>query len=201
VLIRMGPQLGVSRFLVTNVFPYTEELCAEMLYARSVDGGTDTAPSPWSPGIDLPRMDLNDASQEALLQTLRYRNNVTWNGANLGQQRGRCPFIQSGSIVINWEGNISPCLALMHSYPTYLHGHKRSVRRQILGNLADRDLGSIWGDPDYLAFRKRLQEFDFAPCTWCGGCEMAEKNEEDCFSNTFPTCGGCLWAQGVIQCP
>ncbi len=26
-------------------------------------------------------------------------------------------------------------------------------------------------------------------------------NEEDCFGNTFPTCGGCLWAQGVIRCP
>jgi hypothetical protein len=30
---------------------------------------------------------------------------------------------------------------------------------------------------------------------------MAEKNEEDCFANSFPTCGGCLWAQGVIQYP
>jgi len=26
-------------------------------------------------------------------------------------------------------------------------------------------------------------------------------NLEDCFGNSAPTCGGCLWAQGLIQCP
>ncbi|HBH13749.1 MAG TPA: hypothetical protein DDX29_11650 [Clostridiales bacterium] len=26
-------------------------------------------------------------------------------------------------------------------------------------------------------------------------------NEKDCLKNEFPACGGCLWAQGVIQCP
>jgi hypothetical protein len=30
---------------------------------------------------------------------------------------------------------------------------------------------------------------------------LLESNEEDCYGNTFPVCGGCLWAQGVIQCP
>ena len=35
----------------------------------------------------------------------------------------------------------------------------------------------------------------------CGGCNQVDANKEDCFGSTFPTCGGCLWAQGVIQCP
>jgi len=30
---------------------------------------------------------------------------------------------------------------------------------------------------------------------------VLEHNEEDCFGNEHPTCGGCLWAQGFIQCP
>jgi hypothetical protein len=30
---------------------------------------------------------------------------------------------------------------------------------------------------------------------------LAEANLEDCLGNTAPACGGCLWAQGVIQCP
>jgi cholesterol oxidase len=38
-------------------------------------------------------------------------------------------------------------------------------------------------------------------CTFCGGCDMSESNVEDCFGNEFPTCGGCLWSQGVVQCP
>lgn len=199
-LIRMGPKFGVSRYMVTNVFPYTEEMCKEMLYSRTVDG-EDSTPSPWAPLINLPRMDLNEASQDAIFHTLRNRHNVHWNGVTLGQDRGRCPFIEKGSITVCWDGAVSPCLALMHQYDTYLHDRPRSVQRHIVGHLGEQDLGSIWNAPDYVAFRKRVQEFDFAPCTWCGGCEMSEKNEEDCFSNIFPTCGGCLWAQGVIQCP
>ena len=37
-LIHMGPKLGISQYMVTNVFPYTEEMCKEMLYIRSMDG-------------------------------------------------------------------------------------------------------------------------------------------------------------------
>ncbi len=36
-LIHMGPKLGISQYMVTNVFPYTEEMCKEMLYIRSMD--------------------------------------------------------------------------------------------------------------------------------------------------------------------
>ena len=199
-LMRMSSQLGASRYMITNVFPYTEEMCKEMLYLRSVDG-VDSTPSPWAPRIDLPRIDLNPESQEAILHSLRYRNNVNINGVTLGQDRGHCPFIESGSIAIRWDGSVSSCLPLMHGYTTYLNGKTRSVRANIIGSLAKQDVLSIWEMPDYVAFRKRVQAFDFSPCTWCGGCSWSEANEEDCFANPFPTCGGCLWAQGVIQCP
>jgi MoaA/NifB/PqqE/SkfB family radical SAM enzyme len=198
-LIRMGPKLGISRYMVTNVFPYTEEMCKEMLYTRTVDG-VDSTPSPWAPRIDLPRIDLDEASQEAIFQAIRNRQNVRWNGVTLGQDRGRCPFIEKGAVSVSWDGAISPCLALMHQYNTFLHNKPRSVERHIVGNLADHDLDTIWNIPDYVAFRKRVEAFDFSPCTWCGGCSWSETNKEDCFANTFPTCGGCLWAQGVVQC-
>jgi MoaA/NifB/PqqE/SkfB family radical SAM enzyme len=199
-LIRMSSKLGVSRYNVTNVFPYTEEMRGEMLYARSVDG-VDSIPSMWQPLIDLPRLDFDDASQGAIIKAIRNRHNISLNNVPLGQERGHCPFIERGSVSIAWTGEVSPCLALMHGYETFLNSQRRKVRRCVLGNLHDQDLLSAWETPEYVAFRKRVQEFDFAPCTWCGGCEMAEANEEDCFANPFPTCGGCLWAQGVIQCP
>lgn len=41
--------------------------------------------------------------------------------------------------------------------------------------------------------------FQFGPCTFCGGCDLSESNEEDCLGKTFPICGGCLWAQGMIH--
>ncbi len=53
----------------------------------------------------------------------------------------------------------------------------------------------------YAEFREKVKTFDYSPCHLCGGCSLLEKNEEDCYGNTFPACGGCLWAQGIIQCP
>jgi len=73
--------------------------------------------------------------------------------------------------------------------------------RQADGNVRQRPLLDLWLDPDYVAFRQRVQNFEFSPCTFCGGCDWAEANLEDCRGNILPSCGGCLWAQGVIQCP
>jgi len=92
-LIKKGPSLGVSRFMVTNVFPYTKEMCGEMLDVFSVDS-FESRSSPWTPHIDLPRMDMNETSQEAIFRTLRNRHNVRMNGVSLGQEHGRCPFIE-----------------------------------------------------------------------------------------------------------
>jgi hypothetical protein len=85
-----------------------------------------------------------------------------------------------------------------------LHTHKHRqhlVKRHILGNIAEHDLLDLWLEPEYVQYRERVHSFAFAPCTFCGGCELLDTNEEDCLGNTFPSCGGCLWAQGVIQCP
>lgn len=199
-LIRMSTRLGVSRYMVTNVLPYTEEMCSESLYTRSLDT-VDSAPSFWSPRIDLPRIDMNPDGQEALVQTMRYRNNIRLNNVPLNQEHGRCPFVEQGSVAIGWDGAVSPCLPLMHHHTSYLNDRQRSIRRHSVGNLSEQNLEAIWSAPDYVAFRKRVYEFAFSPCTLCGGCDLADSNEEDCFGNTFPTCGGCLWAQGVIQCP
>jgi hypothetical protein len=63
------------------------------------------------------------------------------------------------------------------------------------------DLFEIWNSKAYADFREKVKAFDYSPCHVCGGCSMLESNEEDCYGNAFPVCGGCLWAQGVIQCP
>ena len=200
-LIRMGPKLGVSRYMVTNVFPYTEEMCKEMLYTRLDRRGRTRPPLPGRRASTCRAWTSDQDSQDAIVQAMRYRHNVHLNGVTLGQDRGRCPFIEKGAVAVCWDGAVSPCLALMHQYKTFLHNRPRSVQRHSVGRLDDLDLASIWNAPDYVAFRKRVEAFDFSPCTWCGGCSWSEANQEDCFANTFPTCGGCLWAQGVIQCP
>jgi len=102
---------------------------------------------------------------------------------------------------VGWDGVVSPCLPLLHSHAAFLYERKRFSRRHVIGNIDEHDLQELWNRPDYIALRERVQNFDFSPCVFCGGCNLSQSNEEDCIGNTFPTCGGCLWAQGVIQCP
>ena len=132
---------------------------------------------------------------------MRGGHSVWLAGRSFEEASDRCPFIRKGVTAISWEGNVSPCLPLLHSHKSYVDGRERFSRHYIVGNVAERNLEDLWNVPEYVAFRERVQEFDFSPCIICGGCDLFEKNEEDCFGSPFPTCGGCLWAQGIIQCP
>ncbi|GAB4505860.1 MAG: tungsten cofactor oxidoreductase radical SAM maturase [Anaerolineales bacterium] len=199
-LLRVASRYGISHYMMTNVLPYSAEMCEEALYTRALDA-MESQPSMWSPSLQLLRMDWNEDTLMPLYQTLRARHNVQINGARLNPAEGRCPFIETGAVAVSWDGSVSPCLGLMHSHVSYLYDKPRAVSRYVVGNVNDAALSEIWNNADHLAFRQRVHEFDFSPCTLCGGCDMAEANLEDCFGNTFPTCGGCLWAWGVIQCP
>jgi MoaA/NifB/PqqE/SkfB family radical SAM enzyme len=199
-VMRLGMRLIADRFLITNVLPYTIEMCAELLYA-SVLGTITSSYSPLFPHLSLPKIEMNEITRDPLYRVIR-----TWQIANfdrdkVGDLSNYCPFIEGGSTAICWDGSLSPCLPLMHSHISFLQERKRFSRRYVIGNVAERSVSDLWNAPKYIALRERVQSFEFPPCTSCGGCHLSKTNEEDCFGNTFPTCGGCLWAQGVIQCP
>jgi MoaA/NifB/PqqE/SkfB family radical SAM enzyme len=200
VLLKMSTKLGISRYLVTNVLPYTKDMCDEMLYKRSAETMV-SKPMCWAPGLDFPIIDANQTTVGPLTQVMSIypRNFLAYR--KWSASIDYCPFIRSGSTAIAWDGSVSPCLPLLHGHESYLKHLKRTVQRYVLGNVNDQSLNTIWQSPDYEGFRKRVDEFDFSPCTICASCEMAESNLEDCYGNTFPTCGGCLWAQGFIRCP
>ncbi len=199
-VIAIGRRLGATRFSVTNILPYSAEMCDEVLYERTLSDIT-YLPSPWLPRLSLPKMEINAVTREAFFRALRSGCNVTFAGDNLGGANDVCTFIESGSMAVGWDGSVSPCPPLLYTHVSYLHGRKRVSRRHVIGNVGERDLIDLWNDPDYVAYRERVQGFAFAVCTFCGGCDLSEANEADCLGNTFPACGGCLWAQGVIQCP
>jgi len=199
-VMRMGYYLGVRKFLVTNVLPYSKQMSREILYERAVTTSTLRG-SLKSANLELPRMDLNDLTREALYWAIRGGQTTSYAGVHFDEGVDFCPFIENGSTVITWEGNLSPCLALLRDHTSYFDGRERFSRKYIVGSVLDRNLKDLWQDPEYVPFRERVQTFDFSFCTSCGGCELSEANEEDCFGNTYPTCGGCLWAQGVVRCP
>jgi MoaA/NifB/PqqE/SkfB family radical SAM enzyme len=190
-VIRLGQRLNVRNFIVTNVLPYTPEMCDDVLYNNIVDTVVH-------PSLTLPRI---DTSKVALDPLYREVNRINWIDSSSGDMVNRCPFINKGAAAIGWDGDLSSCLPLLHTNTSYVRGVEHVSKSWSIGNIKELPLDKIWNAPEHLAFRERVQAFDFAPCTNCGSCELFENNEEDCYNNKFPTCGGCLWAQGIIQCP
>ncbi len=194
-VIDIAHKIGACRILVTNVLPYTDEMINEPLYYGSINRK--------SFDLDLPLMDLDDITLRSIR---RAADNiyVTIPFIPSDNLRNRCPFIEDGAGAIGWNGDLSPCLPLLHSHMSYLgflHYGSRYSKKWAVGNVMDQNLYSLWNTPEHKAFRKRVLEFDFAPCVTCGGCDLSEGNEEDCIGNEHPTCGACLWAQGIIRCP
>lgn len=197
-VIRLGSRLGATEFSVSNVLAHDEALLEENLYTRSLDmiAGQEIRPT-----IHIPQMDVEPKTLKALGEVMRDLNQVELTGSFLNRDVDQCPFLERGSLAVRWDGKVSPCLPLLYTHEHYLGDRKRTSREYFVGDVLEKDLISIWDDPEYRALRKRLQEFDFSPCAVCNSCEMALENLEDCFGNSQPTCGGCLWAQGLIRCP
>jgi MoaA/NifB/PqqE/SkfB family radical SAM enzyme len=200
-IIKMGHGFGARYYSVSNVQPTVTELQQEGLYSRTMRN-IAYLPSPVLPKLNLPKIDFNEETQAALTEAFNSGCNVTFAGNNWGGANDVCNFVESGTMSIAWNGDVSPCWPLMHTHMSYLHNKPRLSKKHVIGNVAEQALSDLWLSPDYIAYRERLHNFVFAPCTFCGGCDLSEENVEDCFGNTeFPVCGGCLWAQGIIQCP
>jgi len=199
-IIQLGKSIGAKHFSVSNVQPATEEMQSDRLYTRTLNN-IAYLPSHSVPYLSLPKMDFSEETREALFGAFNSGCNISFAGNNWGQANDVCNFIESGSMTIAWNGDVSPCWPLMHNHTTFLHDKPRQVKKHVIGNVRERQLEELWLDPAYLGYREKVQRFAFAPCTFCGGCDLSEANQEDCFGNEAPACGGCLWAQGVIQCP
>jgi MoaA/NifB/PqqE/SkfB family radical SAM enzyme len=200
-IIKLGHTLGARYDSVSNVQPETPDMQDDRLYTRTMRN-IAYMPSPVLPKLSLPKIDFNEDTQAALTEAFNSGCNVSYAGNNWGGANDVCNFVESGTMSVAWTGDVSPCWPLMHTHMSFLHGKPRLSKKHVIGNVRERLLEEIWLDPEYLAYRERLHNFIFAPCTFCGGCDLSEANEEDCLGNDIaPVCGGCLWAQGIIQCP
>jgi radical SAM protein with 4Fe4S-binding SPASM domain len=199
-VLKIANRLGALHVMVTNVLPYTPEMQQEILYSRALKESIYNT-SQYARELNFPKMDVNSGTQEVLYHVLRGDHSVTFAGGNLGGSSDRCPFIDKGAVAIRWDGDVSPCLALLHDHKIYFYGYERMIKHHAIGNVNDEAIEQIWKNPEHLSFRRRLDAFNFSPCTYCGGCEYLESNQEDCIGSPVPTCGGCLWAQGIVQCP
>lgn len=176
----LAQDVAASFVIVTNLLPHTEDLVSETLYDRDeplhLGGGWGIHRAGWIAwGVPrLPRM--------------------KWGSAQ------KCSFVDRSSLVIGWDGGVSPCYALMHSYTYYIYGRHKEVNRYMLGTVGERSLVDIWTSEEYVRFRANVRDFRFPSCVDCGmDCTYAKENS-DCWGND-PSCADCLWAQGILQCP
>ncbi len=197
-VIRLGIRLGAVEFSVSNVLAHNSELLEENLYMRSLDmvAGQEIRPT-----VHMPLIDIQPQTLKALGEVLKDLNQIDFTGSLLNRNIDQCPFVERGSLSVRWDGKVSPCLPLLYTHKHYLGDRERTSKEYFVGNIHESNLLHIWKEQGYRELRKRLQDFDFSPCAFCNSCEMALENVEDCFGNVQPTCGGCLWAQGLIRCP
>ncbi|MDH4196168.1 MAG: radical SAM protein [Candidatus Aminicenantes bacterium] len=199
-LDRVARSVGARRILVSHVLPYSEAMEKEMLCLQTLTLETFTF-APGKTELSLPRLDINNATKETVFHLFQGFENLTFMGNKISVDARRCRFVHERSTFVRWDGKVSPCMGLLHAHRTFLYGLERRVRPHAFGDIRTGDLFEIWNSKAYAEFRTKVRDFDFSPCHVCGGCSMLESNEEDCYGNTFPVCGGCLWAQGIIQCP
>lgn len=198
----MAFSLGAAFIILTNLLPYTQDMKNEILYTQSARMDNDIHRSRWQPEVLLPRIDMQPECMEPLIRLL-YLTGRPKIGLkeNAAADEGHCPFIWQGSMAVSWTGDVSPCVALMHSYGCFVLDRPKEMKRAVFGNVKEEPLTDIWNKDHYKAFRRRVRDFDFPPCVDCGGCDFAESNQEDCYGNPHPVCGDCLWARRVILCP
>ena len=161
-------------------------------------------PVPENTGLELPLFLFRDRDATELLGDLskdEYQSLFMWKGKQMTRRKNHCRFIEEGNCFIRWDGDVSPCMGVLHSANTFFRDSERMVWHHSFGNIHKNTLSEIWNCEAYSRFRDRVSRFDFSPCFLCGGCPLREENKEDCFGNTEPTCGACLWAQGFIVCP
>lgn len=196
----LATYIGAWEIQVSNVVPHTPEMEDQILYRDSLKACAYRA-SRWVADMSLPKLDLDAPVLDSLGGVFNSTTSLSLLGTSLSSRNDYCRFAQEGYSVVRWDGVVSPCLPLLHSHPMYLLGRRKDVTHLGLGNIGEEPLGQIWESPEYTEFRDKLRRFPFSPCTTCGGCERFPANQEDCSMNEFPACGGCLWAQGFIQCP
>lgn len=196
----LATRLGAWEITVSNLAPHSPEMEAEILYERSLTACAYRA-SHWLADMSLPKLDLDEHTLPPLRHVFASTTSLSLLDASLSARNDYCRFAQQGYAAVRWDGEVSPCLSLLHDHPEYIHHRRKQVVHHSFGNIGERDFAEIWTSAPYTAFRARLREFYFSPCTTCGGCERFPYNYEDCIGNEHPACGGCLWAQGFIQCP
>lgn len=184
----LGRGLGLRSFFITNLEAYAENQAEEVPYSLE----SLRTPGSWRTAQTGFRVHL-----EAIAAS---DPRISIEGV-LNHSQDRCPFAERGDLVLRWDGEISSCLPLLYDRTTYIGSWEHIQYAQSLGNIRDQSLFALWADKENSRQRDRLLNQEFSPCLGCRDCWLSEDNRQDCMGFEHPTCGGCLWAAGLVGCP
>jgi len=176
-------EAGVRGVSLSNLVPTSEAMVSQALYPVSLEGEASL-------------------QQALFLAFQREGLNVTLPRFALSSER-HCAFVRSESAVIRWDGSVSPCYRLAHSYEEWVLGRKKQVCAHSFGSLASEPLEDIWDEKLFAGFRWRLRRALYASCLDCNllpVCEYPKTTESDCWGDT-PACSDCLWDRNLVRCP
>jgi MoaA/NifB/PqqE/SkfB family radical SAM enzyme len=179
--VEYGRSIGVERFIITNLFPYSAAMQREILYETR-----------GRPAVDLRRM-LKRHSRAGGIRI----------AAQSADKSRRCPFVEKGTLFITAQGEVAPCPEMAYTHPAHYFGYERLHSRYIVGNARQRPLAGIWEDPAFSGWRKNFLYYDYPDCAHCYRPDLCYKRtveDVDCYLNATP-CGECLWAKEIIICP
>ncbi|MFI3238700.1 MAG: SPASM domain-containing protein [Lachnospiraceae bacterium] len=189
---------------ISNMYPASTKDNDELLYQRtlSMSIGSDKFGEA-RPKVNLPYMDFDIPQVKQGVTKLFEKMNFNLLVGNIPVPRRSqyCRFVSEGMCFVRSDGEVSPCMALLHNGTTAIANTNRRIYHHSFGSVRTQSIAVIWESEEYVAFRERVDSFSFSPCTNCGHCHYPEDNREDCFGNEEPTCGACLWAEGILSCP
>lgn len=114
-----------------------------------------------------------------------------------------CDFIENRSLVVRWDGEVSPCYRLLYSRNEIILNNTKEIKACSFGNIREQSLLDIWNGREYTWFRFTVHNSRYPSCIDCplrDGCEFVESTKADCWGNEN-SCADCLWARRFVKCP
>lgn len=194
----------IAEVNISHMQPASKEAAKDILYERTLNMsiGSDVFGATKSV-VNMPYMDFNLQEVKRGVGGFMGKMNLDLriSGNPVPRRSRTCRFVEDGITFVRSDGQVSPCMALLHNGRTIIDDTERKIYHHSFGDAGKDGVGKVWNSEEYVAFREKVKAFSFSPCVDCGHCEFAEENVEDCFGNEKPVCGACLWAEGLLTCP
>ena len=180
----LASELKATAVIISNLIPQDVESSKDILYSRYEN---------------KPMKNLFNAIR---IHSFKKGINAILPNIELKTER-RCNFIDSESVVVSSQGDVTSCYRFLHDTTEYVFERKKEIRKFSFGNINDMSISDIYNSNEYMNFRNRICNNLYPSCIDCDlvdGCDTAKTSETDCYTIT-PSCADCVWNRKFTICP